>query len=548
MVRRSVFPLAVCAALVLGLALIVHGYGILVQTHDAPLQVASGLRHLQQGHYGQIEPLHPPLSRLAIAVLPWLDGVRAPALGTPDIVLWRPWRWQGVWEAVTGLFAARGAYVHDLTLARLGLLPFFALGLTATAWLGRRLYGPVAGAAAGFAFALTPMILGHAMLATTDFVMAALAMAAAAAALWALDRPSPARLVPLAVLLGLCAGAKFTSGLFVPALLLVLLLCLHGDRDSPVRLGLVVRTAGWRGLAVLVALPVVTLWAVYGFALGPTGLPLDDLLPVWPMPHLFQGLWMAAGNSHGGWFLGAWRGAAHPLFFPALLLFKTPLPLLAALVAAAGLGVAGARHGSWRDLIPFAAIAVMVLLVVPSRVNLGLRHILPVFPVLSLAAGLVTARAWQTWHMRRTPLPGALLAVTAGLWLWLAVDVVRQSPDHAFTFNALASPDPAWVAVDSDLDWGQDLGRLGTAFAARDIAAADLVYFGTAPFEAVLPPGDWRRITPDATDWQPRDWVAVSLFHLYGPHQDHLHRLLVDHQAVATIGRSIRLYHRPDDG
>ena len=34
-------------------------------------------------------------------------------------------------------------------------------------------------------------------------------------------------------------------------------------------------------------------------------------------------------------------------------------------------------------------------------------------------------------------------------------------PDYLAYFNALAGDDPERIVVDSDLDWGQDIKRLG---------------------------------------------------------------------------------------
>jgi len=45
--------------------------------------------------------------------------------------------------------------------------------------------------------------------------------------------------------------------------------------------------------------------------------------------------------------------------------------------------------------------------------------------------------------------------------LWLAVSSILSHPDYLAYFNALAGDAPENILVDSDLDWGQDMNRLG---------------------------------------------------------------------------------------
>jgi hypothetical protein len=85
-----------------------------------------------------------------------------------------------------------------------------------------------------------------------------------------------------------------------------------------------------------------------------------------------------------------------------------------------------------------------------SGLNIGHRHIIPVYPVyFVMAAG---AAAWLARPLRWT---GACVAALA---VWFAAESVWIRPHYLAYFNELVGPTDAWRhIVDSSLDWGQDL-------------------------------------------------------------------------------------------
>jgi hypothetical protein len=112
-----------------------------------------------------------------------------------------------------------------------------------------------------------------------------------------------------------------------------------------------------------------------------------------------------------------------------------------------------------------------------SRVDLGVRVVLPVLPFLYvLAAGLACSAccrlAWQV-----------LLGVCVA---WCAVSAVRSDPYPLSYFNEVAgSPrDGLRFVADSNVDWGQGLPALKQYLDANGIEAVYLSYFGTDRPEA----------------------------------------------------------------
>jgi hypothetical protein len=114
---------------------------------------------------------------------------------------------------------------------------------------------------------------------------------------------------------------------------------------------------------------------------------------------------------------------------------------------------------------------------VTARVNVGLRHLLPIYPALFILAG--AAARWIVW---RRPLPAALVIAaalafaTASLWI---------RPHYLAFFNTLVGPERGYRhLVDSSLDWGQDLPGLAAWLeadpGARSGAPVYLAYFGSS--------------------------------------------------------------------
>jgi hypothetical protein len=109
-----------------------------------------------------------------------------------------------------------------------------------------------------------------------------------------------------------------------------------------------------------------------------------------------------------------------------------------------GSGVCVKRRAQASVLLPLAFVLGILLPAMAGHVNIGVRHILPIYMGLSIIAAAGLIRIAQT-----TPL-GALALV-----LWMAISGALSHPDYLAYFNEIAGSEPEKVLVDSDLDWGQ---------------------------------------------------------------------------------------------
>jgi hypothetical protein len=149
MIGRIVF----CLLVGIGVARIISTYKVFSQTTDEPAHLITGMEWLQRGTY-TFEPLHPPLARVAIALGPYISGLRLT-------------NQNGMWEEGDRILL-EGSYRHNLALARLGVLPFFLLATILVWFWTRSRYGDGPALLATLLFTTTPVVLAHAGFATTE--------------------------------------------------------------------------------------------------------------------------------------------------------------------------------------------------------------------------------------------------------------------------------------------------------------------------------------------------------------------------------------------
>ncbi|HSM41149.1 MAG TPA: glycosyltransferase family 39 protein [Afifellaceae bacterium] len=539
--RGVAIPLLLAVSLVYSLAAIFGTYRTYNHTSDEGAHIAAGVELLDAGTY-DTEPKHPPIARIALGLGPWLLGAdsKRENLGL-------------FFTEGNRILYETGDYWQILTAARLGNLPFFLLMLLATWLIARRSFGAEVAACSVFFTATTPILIGNAAVATLDTAPVAFGLLALYAFLNWLDEPDRNN----SVWLGLFSAAAILSKFSALAFLVVTFAAILAWRFWLARRHKAADAflAGnhFTHLRLLIGAGLLVAWASYGFRLT----PLVDSDPETAPAGLIQviahaeifpaflkrvpvGLMQMAGFArvgHPSFFLGEAGPGGWPHYYLVGLMVRTPLPLL-------GLGLAGfvmmirtaLRNADYAVAAPalmFAAIMTFVSLT--SSINIGVRHILIVYPLLAIGAGYCLFRICSLVRFRVAALAGALV-MTA----WQFAASVHAHPDQLVYFNLLAGRHPERILINGDLDWGQDLERLAAELRARDVTSISLDYSGSADpvrhgiagYKA-LPPG--RPVT---------GWVAVSLFQHAWNHEGYA--WLADYRPVARVGKSIDLYYIPE--
>jgi hypothetical protein len=109
-----------------------------------------------------------------------------------------------------------------------------------------------------------------------------------------------------------------------------------------------------------------------------------------------------------------------------------------------------------------------------SPLNIGVRHLLPVFPfTILLVSGQIAS--WL-----KSPPFGIKYLIVGGLILWQVISVISIFPHFLAYFNEIVKgPDNGYLyVVDSNLDWGQDLKRLTKWVNEQNIDKIYVDYFG----------------------------------------------------------------------
>ncbi len=465
---------------------IIATYTVFSHTYDEPAHIACGMEWLDKGFY-KWEPQHPPLARVATALGPYLLGTRSQ--NTPNVDL----------ASMTkeGLAILYYGHHYDLTLAlaRLGILPFFWIACLVVYSWGRRYFSKSVAVVAVFLFSFLPPVLAHAGLATTDMPLTAFLGAAFLSGLIWVERPTLGHAALFGASTGLAMLSKFSTLVFLPAGV-GLALVWYFVTERP-KLGWLVGAAKKRipsfGLAVLIACLLV--WAGYRFSFSKV-----------PAPELFQGIQDVMRHNaegHPSFLLGERSNTGFWYFYPVVLAVKTPMAFL--LLVAAGLTFA-IRKREWfrRAGPPLAFSAGIVLVGLFTHINIGVRHILPVYIGFSLLAAAAAVHLLELGRARKW-----VLIVLAVLVVWLAGSSLLSHPDYLAYFNEFAGGEPENILVDSDLDWGQDVKRLATRLHEAGAQQLTWVPLQVTEFEKEFgfPPIDTHM---DVVNPSP-GWTAVSM-------------------------------------
>jgi len=394
--------------------------------------------------------------------------------------------------------------------------------------------------------ALSPNLLAHAGLATSDLMFTTWLLAASGAVWWSFWQPRPVPISLAGLALGALALSKTSAVLAVP--MVGLLWVLRATWPAPLpwlggrHLTTPLSRAGALAACVAVqgALAVAVIWGAYGlrYEVVPEGTPgregmaaqwewvheresgplvVIDALREWrvlPEGFLFGTAFVLRhSEERNSFFRGTTRIGGDWRFFPYAMGVKTPLALFALLALAAARvarsPAAARRHVTAATAPLLVLIAVQGGAAVASNINLGLRHVLPLYPALFVLAG---GAAWGL--TRAYPLRGALVGALA---LGFAGASLAARPYYLAYFNSTVGPEHGYrVLVDSSLDWGQDLDRLARYLkegAQRDDKPVYLAYFGSADpmfhdLDVRLLPGffDWATIQHREA-WAPLDWA-----------------------------------------
>jgi hypothetical protein len=504
-------------------------------TNDEPEHLVAGLEAWRFGEFKQWHD-QPPLGRLLFAL---------PLVNTD-------WKYQYINEQVRLVSPAPEVWLYRARPVNVLLGVLLLLLLWATA---RRLFSPATALFVLALAALSPDLIAHFSLATIDGVGCLFIFACAVQSLRYRRNPTRAQAALLGLLLGGMLLAKFNSPPLV-ALALALVFFLRrgpgGDR---------LRGFRWARTAAVFSIACLVVWSGYFFHVSRVTFA-DQMVTIhfagytkllqYEMPTLqtpitiflpacewLTGLGQVVVHNiegHRSFLLGQYSATGFRLYFPLAMLMKWPL-LVLLLAAAGAVLVLWKRSPSRRNLLLLAAFpAVYAAFAITAHIDIGIRHMLPVYPFLLLFAGAFAewARGWR-WT---TLLLGVLL-------LAQAADISRYAPGYLSYFTVLVKPADTWQLLsDSNTDWGQGLVALRQFQSEHPGEPLHLAYVGE------VDPA-WYNIqyTQLKEEDHPSGLVVVSATHLSGQLlQNHLaYRWLLRYPVKTILDHSLYVFDVPPD-
>ncbi len=568
------------------------------QTVDEGAHLAAGYSYWKTGDF-RLNPEHPPLVKLLASVPLLFVPIHFPA----DAVLWEEANQWGFARAL--LYENTLSPDTLLFLGRLLPMLVGVLTALFVYWWSRSLWGSVGGLLSLAVFAFDPNVLAHARYVTTDIGVTLLFVLTIFFFGRFLDHPSSAKAVPVILSFSLANLAKFSAVLLLPILFLLWALkYLHTDERlraalSPKKALLVLLAlplATWFLAFVLygfelrrpisdpqVAQTYATgeLWQENRFEDLPkfTELLLRTTDPEtafgkatrWffstvPLPaySYLKGLSDVAWHNYWGhdtYLMGTYSTKGWWYYFPIAFLVKTPFSTLILLILVllflvrlsrfrfATYGRRNQESSSWwqRVLQTYRSADFMyVLLLVPalaylllsmtSHINLGVRHLMPVFPFIAVLIGNLSAvRFRKLQRLWQISLYGIVaLLITSSLLIY---------PYYLAFFSELVGGANygARYLVDSNLDWGQELKRLGRYMDEHNIPFVYITYFGQAPLETYLSDFRYLPTTDEPEAIHALDgWAAISATVLFAKGDEYA--WLRGRRPTTKIGYAIFLY------
>lgn len=493
------------AGIVLALLLVMVAQVVLSIRQQSPSwdegnHIYSGYMNWKQGLYS-LNPEHPPLVKL-VATLPLLplDLKIAPRqgryfkleayLGGRELLFRNDPQYGGKYGADTLLFRVHmAALIFGLTL---GVLLFVA---------GREMFGAIAALIALALFVFDPSILAHAPYVTTD-TGAACGFFAAVYTFYRFAKTMGwRRAVICGVATGLALTAKHSTIVLAPlfVLLAIVELALRWKQAGQFPRRDLVRILP--RMTAIAAVALFVMWGVYSFrfpmqtagftmpsmpnAVDSLSGPMKSFILFCANHHLLPESYLygladvqSVGNSWPMYFFGKIYSNGLWYYFPVVLSLKWTVGTLGILALSLYAIVSG-KIGHLREVLFLSAPLLFILgIAMAGPLNMGVRHILPIFPFTFLLCG-----AGAAWLAKQRKVWAGAVGV---LLLLHAAESLHAFPQYLSFGNALygGSSKTDLYFSDSASDWGQQLKWVKQWVDRNHVRECSFAYY-VAPF--ILP-------------------------------------------------------------
>jgi preprotein translocase subunit SecG len=469
-------------------------------TFDEVPHIAAGYSYLTTREM-RLNPEHPVLFK-DLAAVPLVTSFVQPI----DTTVFSQPSWtenhNDQWQfGKTFLFESENDTTTITRATRIPLLIFFiGAAILLYTWTKKR-YGTTASFIALFAFCFSPTVLAHGRLVTNDVAVLFGVLASIYFFIRFLHSPTIRRTIIAGIFLGIALITKFSAVVLLP--FFVVLILVHALTSETSRLQQLKKYL----LKLLLLFAIACfgiIYPLYAFHISSytpekqhrdTQAILKDahniFYPiVWssdksvlrPLSQYALGVAMNSIRTKGGnthYYLGTVGTETHISYFPLLYSLKETVPWLLLLTISLCYGIfrtiaLGRQvylqqsafsirsyiHSHIDEVSMLAWILLYGAVSVFGNLNIGLRHLLPIYPfiIILVAAGITyTLRKISSYSYKQFGY-GVLVVLLA----WHVVEALAVFPSYLSYFNEFAggSKNGHKYVTDSNVDWGQDILRL----------------------------------------------------------------------------------------
>lgn len=449
------------------------------QTTDEAVHVIAGYTYLTEGDF-RFNPEHPPLVKIMSALPLLIINPQLPhnfdeTWNNSEDFFYDSWRENRLLGEE--FFYSSGNDTNQMIFwSRIPIVLLTLLLGLAIFLITLKHFGPIPALIATGFYALDPLIAGHGHLVTTDIAIALGILLSTYTAWRFLKEPKWKYAGWFGLAFGFALLVKHTAIIFIPILVLLALIAVLNKKDN-VYSGRIIK-----GLLGSILIIIFMIWVGFGFqnrTLPTTTTVTQDIintqgetessvvsgnetanklytivrpiLSMLPSDYL-KGITMILNHTSGGhdsFLLGENSKTGWWYYFPTLLALKLPLPTLIGLIGLLTLYIWRRPRNNLITTILITA-GLFLLAAMSSKTNLGLRHVMPVMPLIFIGVGWVTSINKKAKNLMLLML------------IWLSIVFTLSFPNYLGYFNELAGAkaENYSIATDSNLDWGQDLKRI----------------------------------------------------------------------------------------
>ena len=298
-------------------------------------------------------------------------------------------------------------------------------------------------------------------------------------------------------------------------------------------------------------------WASYGFSIESfdhyVGIQIgfivgnynDTLIKLQPLIYYlqpaqyFKGIILTLASAFGerpAYLLGQFSYGGWWYYFPVAFLIKTPILTILLLIVSTIFFIVKKIKLKFCYWVVILSTVVFFIITLFSKLNLGIRHLLPIYPFIFIWIGIFFSELIKKYLLQYRYIIILIIIILIGFYIYSSMSIY---PSYLAYFNEAVggAENGGQYLTDSNIDWGQDLKRLKKYLDDNQITEPiKLEYFWTGLEGPTYYGINWQRL--EANDSYQTGYIAIGVSAL----QTSEFNWLKNYQPIARIGWSVYLY------